>query len=124
MNQTNIQPLLASFKKEAQRLYQDRLAALYLFGSYARGDAGDDSDVDILVVLNDETISPFQEIEAMGDFTFELELAHEKPIQVIPTTKRQFNKLSSPLYYNVKREGASFMNGSIQILLEKADTAL
>ncbi|GAB3924953.1 nucleotidyltransferase domain-containing protein [Larkinella terrae] len=105
MDQTSIQPLLTSFKKEAQRLYQDRLAALYLFGSYARGDAGDYSDVDILVVLNDEMISPFQELETMGDFTFELELTHEKPIQIVPTTKKQFNKLSSPLYHNVKREG-------------------
>ncbi|MGV3557435.1 nucleotidyltransferase domain-containing protein [Larkinella arboricola] len=105
MDQSSIQPLLTSFKEEARRLYQDRLAALYLFGSYARGDAGEHSDVDILVVLNDETISPFKELEAMGNFTFDLELAHEKPIQIVPTTQKQFNKLASPLYHNVKREG-------------------
>ena len=105
MDQTTIQPLLSSFKEEARRLYQDRLAALYLFGSYARGDAGEHSDVDILVVLRDKTISPFKELDAMGDFAFELELAYEKSIQIVPTTQQQFGALTSPLYYNVKREG-------------------
>ncbi|RRA98893.1 nucleotidyltransferase domain-containing protein [Larkinella rosea] len=106
MDQITIQPLLISFKEEARRLYQDRLAALYLFGSYARGDAGEHSDVDILVVLNDKAISPFKELDAMGDFVFELELAYEKSIQIVPTTKKQFNKLASPLYHTIKREGS------------------
>lgn len=39
MDQTTIQPLLTDFKREVRQLYQSRLADIYLFGSYARGEA-------------------------------------------------------------------------------------
>lgn len=32
-------------------LYGDRLKGLYVFGSHARGEAGEDSDIDVAVVL-------------------------------------------------------------------------
>lgn len=109
MNRTDIQPLLSHFKDQVRQLYRERLAGLYLFGSYARGDADERSDVDILVVLHDEHISPFNEIDAMGDLAFDLELRFEKPISIVPATRRQFESLSSPLYLNVQREGQFFL---------------
>ncbi len=45
-----------------KRLYGDRLARIILYGSYARGDFHDESDVDYLVVLNDEHVSTFTEV--------------------------------------------------------------
>jgi predicted nucleotidyltransferase len=39
-----------------------RLKGVYLFGSYARGEAGEESDVDVLIVL-DRVESYSQEIE-------------------------------------------------------------
>lgn len=105
MDQTTIQPLLTDFKREVQQLYQNRLADIYLFGSYARGEATEESDVDLLVVLNDETISPFNEIGVMGDVAFKLEMDYDALIQLVPTTKRRFEALDSPLYHAIKREG-------------------
>lgn len=105
MNYDTIQPLLAAFKQQAQQLYQDRLAGIYLFGSYARGEANEDSDIDLLVVLNDETISPFQEIEVMGDMAYQLSLDYDALISVVPATQKRFEQTASPLYINVKREG-------------------
>ena len=37
-------------------LFGDRLRSIRLFGSYARGEADEDSDVDVLVVVDDLTI--------------------------------------------------------------------
>ena len=44
--------ILKKFKQRLKRLYGERLTAMYLFGSYARGDNEDGTDLDILVVLN------------------------------------------------------------------------
>ena len=50
---TPIQTLLGELKADLGALYQDRLKGVYLFGSYARGEADPESDVDVLVVLDD-----------------------------------------------------------------------
>ncbi len=42
-----------------KQLYGDRLESIVLFGSYARGDFHEDSDVDYLVVLDGNDISAF-----------------------------------------------------------------
>lgn len=47
-------------------LYGDRLTELVLFGSQARGDAEEGSDIDILVVLKGE-VKPCDELDRVGD---------------------------------------------------------
>ncbi len=59
-----------------------RLAAVYLFGSYARGDATEESDADLLVDLSGTRIdSLFQ----LGGLYNELEAALETGIDLVTT---------------------------------------
>lgn len=44
--------LLARFRGELGNLFGSRLEELRLYGSYARGEAHEESDVDVLVVLD------------------------------------------------------------------------
>jgi predicted nucleotidyltransferase len=44
--------LLAELKSGLQGLYAHRLRAVYLYGSYARGEGERDSDLDVLIVLD------------------------------------------------------------------------
>ncbi len=48
--------LTEEFVSQIGELYGDRLNKVILYGSYARGEQHEDSDVDYLVVLNDEEI--------------------------------------------------------------------
>ncbi len=105
MNHTSIQPLLNTVKQEIHQLYRERLDSVYLFGSYARGEASEHSDIDLLVVLNDNTISPFTEIGVMGELTYRASLDYDKLVTVVPVTKQRFDLLASPLYRTVKQEG-------------------
>jgi predicted nucleotidyltransferase len=44
-------PVLKRFRAALDALYGDRIERVVLFGSRARGDAGDDSDYDVAVFL-------------------------------------------------------------------------
>lgn len=55
MNIAPKDPLLSRLKDELQKLYGERLKQVLLYGSRARGDHREDSDYDVLVVLQ----SPF-----------------------------------------------------------------
>src|SRR5215218_1916711 len=46
-------PILKRFRATLDEMYGDRLERVVLFGSRARGDAGEDSDYDIAVFLKD-----------------------------------------------------------------------
>lgn len=59
-----------------------RLPAVYLFGSYARGEATDTSDVDILV---DKTGTALKGLLAMGGLYNDLSEAVGKPIDLLTT---------------------------------------
>jgi predicted nucleotidyltransferase len=43
--------IVREFHEQLRDLYGDRLKAVFLFGSYARDEAGEDSDIDVAVVL-------------------------------------------------------------------------
>ncbi|HXE80920.1 MAG TPA: nucleotidyltransferase domain-containing protein [Vicinamibacterales bacterium] len=56
------------FSRRVRARFGDRVAKLALFGSHARGEATEESDVDILVVIDDLTPSDGREIdEIVGD---------------------------------------------------------
>ena len=59
-----------------------RLPAVYLFGSYARGDATETSDVDILV---DRTGTEIKGMFALGGLFNDLSEAVGKPIDLVTT---------------------------------------
>ena len=46
---------IEEFKKEIKKLYGNRLKHIILYGSYARGSATEDSDIDLLIVLEGKT---------------------------------------------------------------------
>ena len=46
---------LGAFRKRLEAVFGERLRDVRLFGSYARGDADEDSDVDLLVVVDELT---------------------------------------------------------------------
>jgi predicted nucleotidyltransferase len=61
-----IQALLARLKTDLEALYGERLRGLYLYGSYARGEEDAESDVDVLVVLDE-----------VGDYAAEIDRTSE-----------------------------------------------
>jgi predicted nucleotidyltransferase len=46
---------LAAYARRLRAVFGDRVTELRLFGSFARGEANEDSDVDVLVLIDDLT---------------------------------------------------------------------
>jgi predicted nucleotidyltransferase len=100
----DIQPLLRALRAELEALYGDRLADLVLYGSYARGEAHEASDVDVLVVLEGE-VQPGREIRRMSEVGFEVGLDHGQYVSLLPVSKEAFRKQPSAWLESVRREG-------------------
>ena len=78
---------------------------IILFGSQARGDARQDSDWDILVLLNKQKVSP-ADIDEVAYPLRELGWDFGETFNTILYTKDEWNReVSSPFYDNVTRDG-------------------
>lgn len=95
----------AAVKTELTKLYGDRFAKLILFGSYARGDNREDSDIDFLVVLHDDVIRPGAEIRSMSKPLSKLDMQFGTFISAQPTTLKKLEQSDYIFYQNVRREG-------------------
>ena len=99
--------ILESYVNDVHTLYGDQLKAVILYGSYARGDAEPNSDVDIMILveLTEQEIS--EKGRQLSDMTFEYNFDHDLAIMPIVKNVDHFNKWlrAYPFYYNVKMEG-------------------
>lgn len=90
-----IQPILDTLHDKLKAVYGDRFRGLYVFGSYARPDAGielpESSDLDLALVLSDFE-SPFEERERYADMVADLSLEHSLVVSVVPIREADFRE--------------------------------
>lgn len=98
--------MLEELRSALERLYGDRLRQVILYGSQARGEANEDSDVDVVVVLAG-SIVPGREIDRMLDLVVELNEKYGTLISVYPVSEENYQATQSPLLVNVRREGVA-----------------
>ncbi|MGC1123203.1 MAG: nucleotidyltransferase domain-containing protein [Candidatus Methanofastidiosia archaeon] len=103
---TEIERILREFKEKIQTLYGSKLKTILLYGSWARGDAGENSDIDIVVVLKGD-IAPGREIDRMIDIITETNLKYNTLISVYPVSEKMYSAVKSPLLLNARREGVA-----------------
>lgn len=100
----NLTAILTELRYYLEVLYGERLVKMLLYGSQARGDAGPDSDVDVLIVLK-EPVDFSAEIERTSKFTANLCLEHNVVISRAFVSPQQFQSENSGFFRNVRREG-------------------
>ena len=98
--------VITDLRRRLELLYGARLKKILVYGSWARGEATEDSDVDVAVVLSGP-VRPGREIDRMMDAVLELNLQYATLVSIYPVSEENFRTLNSPLLINVRREGVA-----------------
>jgi predicted nucleotidyltransferase len=99
-----IKRLLKELKQGLVHIYGEQLKAIYLYGSYARGEARPDSDIGVLIVLK----GGFNYIEMLkrsDDFVASFCLDNDIVISRAFVSEEEYREKQSPFMINVRREG-------------------
>jgi predicted nucleotidyltransferase len=97
---------IEEFKRAIEKLYGERLRDVVLYGSWARGEATEESDIDLLVVLEGKVV-PGLEIDRMIDIITDINLDHNVLISVYPISEENYATVNSPILLNVRKEGVA-----------------
>lgn len=90
--------------EDLRALYGTRLRRIVLFGSWARGDAHPESDIDLLVVL-DRVESPWDELRRMDEVLWRRSYGHDAVISAVPVGEHELDEGASPLLIRAQAEG-------------------
>lgn len=105
--QSNITPVINEFIENIKNLLKNRLKKVILYGSYARGDYNNSSDIDIMILtdFSDEEIEEYR--EQIYDIAYDIELENNVFFSPLIRNIDVFNKRTDyiPFYRNVKEEG-------------------
>lgn len=96
--------IVREFHTQLDVVYGDRLKGVYLYGSYARGDARDDSDIDVAVVLSGE-VDSWKELENTGDFISDVCIREDCFITTMFLSEREFKERPFDFHRNLAAEG-------------------
>ncbi len=96
--------VLSRLSEELKAFYGDRYGGLLLYGSYARGEAHEGSDVDLLLLLKGP-IDPVQEVLRLESTKWPISLESGYVLSVLPTDIDDYWKGKDPLLWNARREG-------------------
>jgi len=99
-----VQLIIDETRVELQNIYADRLKEVILFGSYARGDYSDESDIDLFVVL-DYLNDLAAEREKYVSAICRISLKYDTVLSVIPFDYHMFQTKKTPLIMNIQKEG-------------------
>ncbi|EHP86477.1 nucleotidyltransferase domain-containing protein [Methanotorris formicicus] len=90
---------LNEFVKTLKKKYKNRIKKIILFGSYARGDYDEESDIDILVIGD----VPQREISYLSA---EILLKYGEVISTIVETPEEFEKFKDSFFHkSILKEG-------------------
>ncbi|MFH1011047.1 MAG: nucleotidyltransferase domain-containing protein [bacterium] len=98
------QAILTELRRRLEELYGERLERLVLFGSQARGDAEEGSDIDVLIVLKG-TVDTGKELGHISEITSELSLENNVVISSLVISAERFARGEGSLLSSVHREG-------------------
>ncbi|MDO4284351.1 MAG: nucleotidyltransferase domain-containing protein [Eubacteriales bacterium] len=95
------------FSRQMRHIFGTHLSKVIVYGSYARGDYKNNSDIDIMVLvdLTEEEIKKME--NAVYDFAFDIEMNTGIDISPVIKSEMQYNDWADvlPYYRNVREEG-------------------
>lgn len=102
--------ILESVYKKCNAIFPNGLHDAYLYGSYARGDYDQWSDVDILLTVDLDNIEIEKYTDSVAQVSSDLSLDNDVLVSITVKPFEQFLKYNNilPYYKNVLKEGIRY----------------
>lgn len=104
MTSEQLNSLLQEFRLGLEEIFGERLQGAYLYGSYARQEADEDSDIDVAVILKGP-VDSFEETKRIGEFRASLCLRDTCLIMPVFLSDHEWSEQEEPLCQSVTLEG-------------------
>jgi len=108
-NVTSVTAILDIFVSGVKEILGNHLKKILLFGSYARGDYTESSDIDIMILtdLSDTEIEKYK--EEIWNFAYDIELENNVMFSALVKNMEKYNQRLDivPFYMNVENEGVA-----------------
>lgn len=100
-------PNLDQFIQDVNSIYGDNLQKIILFGSYARNEQINDSDIDIFVIVDLDNATLKRKDNDLYDASYETTLSSGISVHPMAVSKQKFDywKFAHPLYQNICQDG-------------------
>ena len=103
----DLRKMLLELEEKLQRVYGNKLKAVILYGSVARGTATEESDSDIMVLV-DGTAQELRTFEdQLSDVSTDISIKYFRVFSIIDISYQEYMRWvnTSPFYRNVSKEG-------------------
>lgn len=109
-----IKELLIQYTNELKDLYGTHLQTVILYGSYARGDYREDSDIDIMILLDLSDIGIKDFRHELSRLTYDFNMDNGIDIKPIAKSNEHFSNWVEvyPFYKNISREGVKLFDAA------------
>lgn len=103
----SIRDLLYEFAKDMKRIFASDLSRIVVYGSYARGDYTENSDVDVMVLVKMPEERVHDYMEQVSDCAFEYLMKYGIDISPVIKSEEHFNYWvdNLPYYRNARDAG-------------------
>lgn len=111
-SESTLNKILSEVRRESERIFGDKLVDVILYGSYARGDYDDESDIDVMVRVDIPQIEFDGKEYELDKLSNKLDLEYDVFISIHVQDNFRFERYKNvlPFYQNVIQEGI-FISG-------------
>ena len=99
--------IVSAVAEEAKAVFAEKLESVILYGSYARGDADDESDIDVMILADVAQTDEFYYTRLLHKRLDYLQFEHDCVLSLCVLDKKRYERYrdSLPFYRNVMNEG-------------------
>ena len=103
---TKLEDILAKFSYSMKRIFKEKLKGIMLYGSYARNQQDNESDIYIMVLVDEDKMVLKKYHKSVVNITSDLDLEFDVVISVIVQNYDEYNKYVDilPFFSNVRKE--------------------
>jgi len=113
-----IRDIIKEIERKIAGRFRDNFKCLILYGSWAKGTAREDSDIDLLAIFEEVDSDTWKVL-----YKIERTIESERGISLVPSSQEDFQKEKNPLFTAVKREG-KILWGNVDLTINPEDPAV